>query len=797
VNSQRILNRVVDIYPDGVVVANGNSGGVYISRNFGKTWNKVLNRGRVNSITRLSDETFVYSLLGVTPNSERMLTTDMFHSNHRHKNTFWDTPLTADSTVDSDIFYVAKIESAKCVIYVMKRSDYNVDIKVQWIEQYEIDIPSIKYLNVVRRYDDDIVAITDASGITHEFDIKNETLVNQISTGSSYVISDGQKYITNLESNKILRHSLSFRDTESELIDYFPVGAAIRKVVRSGFDLYIFYDDNKCTIMKYNVENKKASLFFQLRNKVRFSGRPLKPGIPYPVLPETHIECEEDVLPPSTPTYVVTFSTVNAKSISVINKNTMEPIVNGSRVEKGTVITVTVVAGDNTDGTVIWKKNSQQDTIYNLVREYTINEFTNISVIFTIAVVAPPSFEVPVFPPPPGQEEYWTNKETPIGRRCAWYFDNRDKTDFYIYNYVQLDCFAQIVNGTAQDPDGNPFCDNFEGKTVHLVCPIGSASLPLEDEIYTPIGVYNRSSYYNRPFKGTFNGHGYKITGLKNLVPDLSNVGLFGCIEGAHILNVYMSNINITNAANRFIGGIVGRAEDSIVENCFVEDGSITGWDDVGGIVGHLRGGEERSIVRNCAVHNVRISGKLVEGINQADAGGIAGSTVNSIIEKCWVTGSVISEQWPSGIVSASDGYDYTSSGGPDLTTIIRNNVAMQEAIRSTLSASNRIVCYVPNDDANTRIKTINNKAWDGIGTNNTVVNGKVWYAKGNNDTDSWHYVVPSDGDDISTSTIKSGGGFGIFSNDYDPNSGLGWTVQSNMLPGLFGRPVGVPSYIH
>jgi len=291
-NDQRILDRVVDIYPDGVVVANASSGGICISRNFGKTWNKVINKGWISTLTRLSDETFVYMLSGITGVRERMLTTDMFRSNHRHKNTFWDEVTTADSATNSDIFYVAKFEGGDCVVYSMNRSDYNEDIIVKWNEQYAINITTLRCLNVLKRYDNDILAVSDNSGITTEFDMKNETVLCQYNTGPSYVATDGQKYIINLEENRIIKNALSIRDVDGEIINYFPEGTPIKKVIRVGNDLYIFYNNNG-TIIKYNVEKKKASLFFQLRYKTRFT-RVMKPGVPYQVIPDTHIECGDD-----------------------------------------------------------------------------------------------------------------------------------------------------------------------------------------------------------------------------------------------------------------------------------------------------------------------------------------------------------------------------------------------------------------------------------------------------------------------------------------------------------------------
>jgi len=411
--SKRTLNRIVDIYPDGVVIANGNPNGVYMSRNFGKTWNRVINRGCIDNVRRLSDNTFIYSLKGLSVSNvelppegvvsdnahwsklcgfgnywqenmeeyvktrlqtdllpaiansgldipeyisrefnlsygsgtlgsfimksvppydqtsffdrgtivrqyyqygqsnesdyrawiyyrcrgssraERMLTTDMFRSNHRHSNLFWDDALIADSATNPDLFYVGKVEGGQCVIYIMKRSDYIEDITVKCVDQYELNINSLKYLNVIRKDDVDIVVVTDNSGTTAKIDISNESTVEQIEVGSSIVATDGQKLILDLASNPRLEYSLALHDTTKLIIDYFPKGSPIQKVRRAGYNLYVFYDDRNYTVLKYNTEIKRASLFFQLRENRKFSDYPeFKPGIPQMAIPQSHNQCD-------------------------------------------------------------------------------------------------------------------------------------------------------------------------------------------------------------------------------------------------------------------------------------------------------------------------------------------------------------------------------------------------------------------------------------------------------------------------------------------------------------------------
>jgi hypothetical protein len=114
-------------------------------------------------------------------------------------------------------------------------------------------------------------------------------------------------------------------------------------------------------------------------------------------------------------------------------------------------------------------------------------------------------------------------------------------------------------------------------------------------------------------FTGTFDGGGYKITGM-NLTGTHSDRGLFGTIgQGGVVKNVGLENVNINlTGTSNFIGGIAARNHGTI-RNSYVT-GSIAGRWYVGGIAGTNDG-----VIENCYA---RVT------INAADyAGGLAGAT--------------------------------------------------------------------------------------------------------------------------------------------------------------------------
>lgn len=160
----------------------------------------------------------------------------------------------------------------------------------------------------------------------------------------------------------------------------------------------------------------------------------------------------------------------------------------------------------------------------------------------------------------------------------------------------------------------------------------------------SPYSVYYFSGHYdggNFAIKNlTVNGAAFDENGkcLTYSVTDGSKcaVGLFGALgDGARIANIRLINPKIDGY--QYIGGIAGYTrEDTQIENCRVENGTIDCYYSYGGgVVGYAvsTSGSKRNQITNCG-----FSGNVRAGYN--NVGGIAGSS-QAIITGCVNTGSV------------------------------------------------------------------------------------------------------------------------------------------------------------
>ena len=112
--------------------------------------------------------------------------------------------------------------------------------------------------------------------------------------------------------------------------------------------------------------------------------------------------------------------------------------------------------------------------------------------------------------------------------------------------------------------------------------------IDLSDHYWTPIGSWSET-----PYRGNFDGNYCNISGLY-INGSESHIGLFGYTRNANISNISLTNGSITG--NNLVGGIVGYAWDSTIQNCS-SDITIEGSGKVGGIVGSSNG----SNINNCA----------------------------------------------------------------------------------------------------------------------------------------------------------------------------------------------------
>lgn len=207
------------------------------------------------------------------------------------------------------------------------------------------------------------------------------------------------------------------------------------------------------------------------------------------------------------------------------------------------------------------------------------------------------------------------------------------------FKNVKVVLTNDIIMNPVTDEDGNP---------VSIVDE--SNQLILEDPYFwTPIGTAKN------PFRGMFDGKGYKIYGMA-IKGTADHQGLFGVIENATVYNVFVSDSYLKGGTN--VGAVVGAAtKNSIVSNCSNYNTIVYASERSGGVVGltdvsnlyncvnygfasasRCAGGIVGDVYKNASVNNC-VNFGTVRGNNLV--GGISGGTTNAKFNNCLNAGDV------------------------------------------------------------------------------------------------------------------------------------------------------------
>ena len=268
------------------------------------------------------------------------------------------------------------------------------------------------------------------------------------------------------------------------------------------------------------------------------------------------------------------------------------------------------------------------------------------------------------------------------------------KTNPYLIEDVEdLKLLAKKVNSG----------ETYEGKYFKQ-----TADIDLNNEPWTPIGTVINNGKDAKPFKGTFDGDGYKITNLK-VTGNSNNAGLFGYTQDATI-----KNCNVTGEVKGFndVGGIVGNADGKTqILSCSFR-GDVTGEDSyIGGIAGSARG-----TIKNCyALADVTARIEI--------AGGIAGYAYHVTIENCYYSGNVPAGNSAGGIAGFVSG------------STIKNCVSLAKSVTDG-DCVNRIVGDV------SRVENVTLTSNYGYNRTKLVVYGKEGYADGKDEKDGTNVFV-------------------------------------------------------
>lgn len=314
----------------------------------------------------------------------------------------------------------------------------------------------------------------------------------------------------------------------------------------------------------------------------------------------------------------------------------------------------------------------------------------------------------------------------------AWFHDNRNASEFYIWTGAQLNGLAKLINSY----------ETFAGKTVHVQnpdYPDEPVVIDLDNKRWKEIGT----GYQGREFQGVFDGHNCVIKNIVTSPTDWkSYLGLFGSIVSTSAGPAGVRNVNATGRILSHwgtIGGIAGQVKGTASNRAFISNctfnGEVTGSSTIGGIVGSL---VAYSDISDCAVAGT-VTGfeSTVGGIVGSTAGnsaalnnisgcsnaawvtspevtgGIAGTMSNTNVKYCHNGGNVYGNAVSTGGIAGS-------GNNKILYCINTGTVNMGGCITGTSSVGNISYCYYDNQRSSstmTGIRTVTNDATHANGT--------------------------------------------------------------------------------
>jgi len=207
-------------------------------------------------------------------------------------------------------------------------------------------------------------------------------------------------------------------------------------------------------------------------------------------------------------------------------------------------------------------------------------------------------------------------------------------------------------SGTADDPYliSTPNDLNGIGHNPRLM---GARFKLIGDIDLIRVGVYIIGSQLF-PFTGEIHGNSHRISNFTYSSTGTDYVGLFGYVDDANavIKDLGLIDPDVDAGTGGIVGSLVGYVKDGTITGCYVEGGSVSGRNRVGGLVGVV---EENyyGTITNC------YSSAAVSG--DAYVGGLVGRNYDGAISNCYSTGSVTGTGGVSGLVGGNDGGTITN----------------------------------------------------------------------------------------------------------------------------------------
>jgi len=204
---------------------------------------------------------------------------------------------------------------------------------------------------------------------------------------------------------------------------------------------------------------------------------------------------------------------------------------------------------------------------------------------------------------------------------------------FVIISFIAFCLFGRSVNAQYGGGSGEPN-DPYLIYTAEQMNEIGlhendwnkHFKLMADIDLSQYTGMqFNIIGYYvsysdNKPFTGAFDGNGHAISNFTYISSNsniTNNIGLFGYVYDADIINLKVIEPHIDVETGNYVGAIAGLFSTGNIAQCSVEGGQISGKQYVGGLIGQNAGyiTECQSITM---VHSESYGGGLV-GRNTED----------------------------------------------------------------------------------------------------------------------------------------------------------------------------------
>lgn len=161
------------------------------------------------------------------------------------------------------------------------------------------------------------------------------------------------------------------------------------------------------------------------------------------------------------------------------------------------------------------------------------------------------------------------------------------------------------------------------------------------------------------PFKGTFNGNDYTISGISMYDKDVDQTAFIRFAKNASIKNLKLENLSIYGSTKA--AGLVYSAENCHIWNITVSGEIRSSGKAMGGIVGELSGGSKGTNNNPVLIENCVNKTSMSEGKDRAaKVGGIVGVINNGCycnIKSCKNYGNVYSNGYSTGVSKQYDDY--------------------------------------------------------------------------------------------------------------------------------------------